>query len=120
MDSRKLFNKQDRKDKKKKDKKEKERKKQEEQEDKEDSDVEAQEPEQKRSRKSSKISDKDVPVAAEAKVTDEVNYLDEKEKKAEMLMEADKQNDASKDEKAPIKADNYFSETKFTDLNMSE
>ena len=53
-------------------------------------------------------------------MTDEVNYLDEKEKKAEMLMEADKANDGGKDSKAPIKADNYFSEVKFTDLNMSE
>ena len=40
-----------------------------------------------------------------------------------MLMEADKANDEGKDgkdSKAPIKADNYFSAVKFTDLNMSE
>jgi hypothetical protein len=56
-------------------------------------------------------------------VNDEINYLDEKEKKAEMLMEADKENDADAekgDEKAPLKDDKYFSETKFTQLNMSE
>ena len=43
---------------------------------------------------------------------DEINYLDEKEKKAEMLMEADKQNgtEAEKDEtleKDGLKPDHY-------------
>jgi len=59
-------------------------------------------------------------VVAEA----EVNYLDEKEKKAEMLMEADKQNEeeikeGEKGEKG-LKDDHYFSELSFKDLNLSE
>ena len=63
-------------------------------------------------------------VKAEA-VEDEINYLDEKEKKAEMLMEADKQNgtEAEKDEtleKDGLKPDHYFSGTLFKDLNLSE
>ena len=124
MDSRKLFNKQDRKDKKKKDKKEKERKKSEEKQKEDSEEAEVLEPEQKRSRKSSKVTE-EVVAAAEVEEAkgDEINYLDEKEKKAEMLMEADKQNDAEAkkgDEKAPLKDDKYFSETKFTQLNMSE
>jgi len=79
-----------------------------------------QEPEQKRSRKSSKVSEDAVPVVPDE--AEEVNYLDEKEKKAEMLMEADKENDAKgeKGSKEPLKDDKYFSEVKFTDLNLSE
>lgn len=71
----------------------------------------------KRSRKSSKVSEAEVVAASEA----QINYLDEKEKKAEMLMEADKQNDAETGKGAqPLKDDKYFSEILFKDLNLSE
>jgi ATP-dependent RNA helicase DDX18/HAS1 len=51
--------------------------------------------------------------------------LDEKEKKAEMLMEADKQNDEGEKGAKPVtkdgvKDDQYFSEILFKDLNLSE
>jgi len=61
----------------------------------------------------------------------EINYLDEKEKKAEMLMEADKQNDTETEKVDGEKGakpelvngkrdDQYFSEILFKDLNLSE